>query len=598
MTAFVARLWAEHREPGNVVTQAIACGLVALGVVLLVAGVGAPIAGALALAGVLLRAAGPRVYRDVGRDHLGPPPGGWALHELATIFFGLPIFLLFARLHRGALPSLRRAIEARAADLFVPRERATWRNWAGTARCTPARLRYPRTPEEIAAIVAEARREGRKVRVVGAAYSWAPLVPTDDVLICLVRMNEVRLDLSRTGRPRAIVGAGATGRDLNRVIEPAGFALTSNVVMETVSWGGMIGVGAHGSGRDEGTLSDMVEVIELVDGTGALRRFEAGVDPDEVMRAARVALGLFGVVHRVTLRLVPAFRVRHEDRFVETERVLAELPARLAQNEYFDLYWMPWNERIWVRTWNRTDEPRTPRPPQGPLTGLSDRSHWGLWMSWIQTMGLLPLDGIATLAPRLRPAVCRMKMSLGREDTRVVHIHEATHFRSGIESYKVGCVEFAIPVDEAGENVRRAWDAIRRAIDAWAARGRYPLTMVVNARFIRSSDCLLSPAHGNERTCYIEILGDHRGPDWRAFAVEVARAWMALPNARPHWGKEYDFIPGIAEHVRAVLGDDLARFRRVREALAVDPDGIFVNPLIERLLLDGGRRASGQDAAA
>ena len=67
-----------------------------------------------------------------------------------------------------------------------------------------------------------------------------------------------------------------------------------------------------------------------------------------------------------------------------------------------------------------------------------------------------------------------MKMALATPNSRVVHIREATHFRSGIEAYRVGCVEFAFAIDPRFETVRRAWEAVTRAVDAALAGGAAP----------------------------------------------------------------------------------------------------------------------------
>ena len=58
---------------------------------------------------------------------------------------------------------------------------------------------------------------------------------------------------------------------------------------------------------------------------------------------------------------------------------------------------------------------------------------------------------------------------------------------------------------------------------------------------------------------------------------------MQLPNARTHWGKQFSKIPGIAEHLRRVLDEDLQNFLKIRDNLGVDPDKLFVNPFLEHL---------------
>jgi hypothetical protein len=58
------------------------------------------------------------------------------------------------------------------------------------------------------------------------------------------------------------------------------------------------------------------------------------------------------------------------------------------------------------------------------------------------------------------------------------------------------------------------------------------------------------------------------------------------PGSRPHWAKQYHDLPGIADKLRAVYGENLETFLRVREEAGVDPDDIFVNPFLESLLFN------------
>ena len=63
-----------------------------------------------------------------------------------------------------------------------------------------------------------------------------------------------------------------------------------------------------------------------------------------------------------------------------------------------------------------------------------------------------------------------------------------------------------------------------------------------------------------------------------------------------HWAKEFEHVPGIVGIARAQLGERLERFLRALESAGTDPQGgMFVNPLIDRLVLAGrpARRDSG-----
>jgi hypothetical protein len=108
----------------------------------------------------------------------------------------------------------------------------------------------------------------------------------------------------------------------------------------------------------------------------------------------------------------------------------------------------------------------------------------------------------------------------------------------------------------------------------------------VNARFIGSSDALLSPAFGPGVTCYIEALSAEPTEGWTEFSAELATRWLAIPGALPHWAKEFEHVPGIVEIARERLGERLERFLGALESAGTDPDGMFVNPLLDRLLLE------------
>ena len=60
--------------------------------------------------------------------------------------------------------------------------------------------------------------------------------------------------------------------------------------------------------------------------------------------------------------------------------------------------------------------------------------------------------------------------------------------------------------------------------------------------------------------------------------------WLSIPGSRPHWAKQYQNLPGIADTLRDVYGENLEMFLRIREEAEVDPDNIFVNPFLEGLL--------------
>lgn len=465
------------------------------------------------------------------------------------------------------------------AALTVPAVHHTlktpWKNWAGNVRCRPEYTFFARSVEDLSTIVRFAREHGRRVRAVATGHSWTPLVPTDDVLVDITGVNRVTLDLSDAAAPRVTMECGATVEAVNHVLEAAGYALPSNVVLESVRFGGLIATGSHGSGWSNHTLSDLVHAIEIVDAAGELRRFEAGVDSEEIMNAARLQLGMFGLIYRMTLNIKPTWTVHAQDRRVPISEVMENLPAWVAQYDNLDLFWWPLADRFWVKTWTRTDAPITARPRYNRF----DRARSAVEMQIYQQM--LELQH---RVPKTTPAISPITFAFSpSQRDQVVPIVEAIHYRRSIEVTKMGCLEIAFKVDDDFANVREAIQMCFDVTRQYADRGEYPFNVTLNVRFVHNSACWLSPAFGKGHTCYIEILSRAKDADWLRYSGEVGRLWLTLRNAMPHWAKEYAQIPGIVEHIKRQLGPNLTRFNTIKAGLKMDPDNLFVNKMLSEV---------------
>src|SRR6478672_4477856 len=194
-----------------------------------------------------------------------------------------------------------------------------WRNWSGSQRCAPARVVRPRTRAELAAAVAEGPGP---VRVAGAGHSFSGAATTDGTLLSLDALARV-LDADRaSGLVR--VEAGIRLHALSAELHSRGLAMPNLGDIDVQSLAGALSTGTHGTGARLPNLSGQVESVELVLADGSERTVTGG---DELL-AARVSLGALGVVVAVTLRCVPAFRLRNTDHPEGLDDVLEELQER------------------------------------------------------------------------------------------------------------------------------------------------------------------------------------------------------------------------------------------------------------------------------
>ena len=70
-----------------------------------------------------------------------------------------------------------------------------------------------------------------------------------------------------------------------------------------------------------------------------------------------MSLGALGVIAAVTLRCVPAFRLRHTDQPEPLEPVLEELQERADAHDHFEFWTFPHADVALTRTLDRTDDP-------------------------------------------------------------------------------------------------------------------------------------------------------------------------------------------------------------------------------------------------
>ena len=86
-------------------------------------------------------------------------------------------------------------------------------------------------------------------------------------------------------------------------------------------------------------------------------------------------------------------------------------------------------------------------------------------------------------------------------------------------------------------------------------------------RWLGTSDAYMCPLRvadksrgGSGHTFCLDVLAVKGTPKWEEFVCEVSQAWMdmelsgscARPRPRPHWCKQWSFIPGIDKHIRDV----------------------------------------------
>lgn len=435
-----------------------------------------------------------------------------------------------------------------------------WRNWAGNRSCTANTYFEPRTKEDIQQIVRDAREKGVQIRVVGNSYSWSRLIPTDEFLVCLKRMNAL-VDID-THDHTVTVECGMSLGTLTDWLTRTGMAVHSPTVIPFLSVGGIVAIGAHGSSTVDGPFPDQVLVVSYVTADGELS--EVTAKDERQMRAFRASLGALGIVYQVKLQCVENFRIHVRNYLEPLENALEQLPQLVKDHEYVDMFLFPYTDQAWMKIGDRTDAP----------------VNVTLWQKIKKFFGVVVIEKImggpglwllCHLDPKLAPAFLNLSMKINPELTLdwVVESQKALHYETGYPK----CVDFSYAVDHV--DAVRLWRHYLAKLDEYREQGKYPVNMIVHSRFIRETDTYLSPAVGREMTAYVEMVTSKYTPGWKEFFEDVETGVLdGFENPRPHWGKIYS----RARRIKGNYGKHAAEFEEIRRSL--DREGVFLNSFL------------------
>ncbi|HET6548668.1 MAG TPA: D-arabinono-1,4-lactone oxidase [Solirubrobacter sp.] len=416
-----------------------------------------------------------------------------------------------------------------------------WVNWSGSQRARPARFEAPRTRGELARAVAGGPGP---VRVAGAGHSFSAGAATDGTLISLDNLTRV---LDRAGG-LVYVEAGIRLHALSRELHARGLAMPNLGDIDQQSLAGALATGTHGTGTRLPNLSAQVESVDLILADGSQRTIDAG---DE-LRAARVSLGALGVVAAVTLRCVPAFRLRNVDRPEPLEDVLASLQERADRHDHFEFWTFPHALVALTRAHDATeDQPETPGRARAYASDVV-----------MDNYAFEAVNRVARRFPRTIPRLNRFASAAASKRERVDWSYAVFASQRLVRFEEM---EYAVPREQAVAALRAARAVLER----------HPVSFPIELRFSAGDDALLSPAHARE-SAYVAVHV-YRGMAFEAAFREVEGALGEL-GGRPHWGKR-SFL-GAAELAPRYPRWDA--FQAIRADL--DPDGRFANAWVRDVL--------------
>ncbi len=411
-------------------------------------------------------------------------------------------------------------------------------NWSKSVEAE-GQIASPHTLEELADIVANAGQ----VRPVGAGHSFMPLCETGGCILDLSQLDgKLRIE---EGRARAWVPAGWSIARLTEALWRENLSLANQGDINAQSLAGATATGTHGTGMGLGSLSTFVRGAKLVLADGSQVYCSESNNP-ELFEAARLSLGLLGVVTDLLIDVVPAYGLVETLVVEPADKLLRDFDAMVDGRRHGEFFIFPHADTGFFKSLKQI----APPSDDGASSDFGEAAFAAAVKLGAKWHALVPVSQ-------------KLMMRLSKPSSRT---GPAFRIFPSERSIRFEEMEYHFPLG-AG---MKALEEVRRRI----INGRWPVTFPFEYRRVQGDDIWLSPFHApiNESVAFHQ----YAGMPWRDLFKEV-EAIFRDHGGRPHWAKRHTLTRSDVDALYPRADDFRARRR------SVDPTGKFLNAHLAEL---------------
>ncbi|KAL9256580.1 L-galactono-1,4-lactone dehydrogenase, mitochondrial-like protein [Drosera capensis] len=231
----------------------------------------------------------------------------------------------------------------------LPDDLHTLTNWSGTHEVSTRDYYEPESLEELEGIVRRRNEEKRKVRPVGAGLSPNGIGFSRVGMVCLGLMDRV-VEVEK-GESRVRVEAGARVREVVERVKGEGLSLENYASIREQQIGGIVQVGAHGTGARLPPIDEQVISMKLVTPVKGTIELSKEKDP-ELFYLARCGLGGLGVIAEVTLQCVNRHELVEHTYISNLKEIKKNHKKLLSENKHIKYLYIPYTDSVVVVTCN------------------------------------------------------------------------------------------------------------------------------------------------------------------------------------------------------------------------------------------------------
>lgn len=187
-------------------------------------------------------------------------------------------------------------------------------NFGGNISFIPKYSYTPQTEVEVISILNKHKKN--RIRTIGSLHSWNDIVVSNDVIINLKNLHDVRIIKNGNGEVWVEVEGGCTLEELiDKIRLQTAYVLPTIGAITKQTIAGVISTATHGSGNH--SISHFIEEMRIA--AYDQKTKEAKIyhlkKNDPQLKAARCGLGCMGIILSVRFLLIPSFWVEETSNY-------------------------------------------------------------------------------------------------------------------------------------------------------------------------------------------------------------------------------------------------------------------------------------------
>lgn len=381
-------------------------------------------------------------------------------------------------------------------------------------------------------------------------------------LMSLDRMQRM-LTINRTSATTAVVSVEGGMRliELNKALALSGLALYNMGMIQEQSISGLIATGTHGTGIRLASVSNNVAEMDIVLANGTLITCSKDVNAD-IFKFARIHLGLFGVVVRVSIHVRNAFNIHRHNRVVTIANAMENFEANIKELDHYSMWWVTGTNKV-------LENRMTHMPSLYTVPGNApyfDRKAKTIDMVLTDVL-FGTMTWLSSMFPPLGPALLHLIPYVEPEKTFYGPSTDIlTHAGVNYHTVRYTEMEYFIPLANAMACLRDYIQHIN------AHMQQCPYNTYSPCRVIKGDDIPLSPSYNQPRgTFSISYVLTDLSAKYEACARDMEQKVFLKHQGRPHWGKVHYL--GHEQLNQVYDAQDIRKFSDLVQS--VDPHGKY-----------------------